>query len=102
MSSAWAQEGNPAPHTHAENEASPQQDSSMAGMNMHREESSGPQLPSPHAGLRNCMAAGFGASIRMDVDAQRVELMAHGVIFVDYNQQGGPRGAGKAESVNWA
>ena len=29
------------------------------------------------------------------------ELMAHGVIFIDYNQQGGPRGEGKAESVNW-
>lgn len=29
------------------------------------------------------------------------DLMAHGVIFVDYNHQGGPRGAGKAESVNW-
>ena len=29
------------------------------------------------------------------------ELMAHGVIFADYNQPGGPRGAGKAESVNW-
>jgi hypothetical protein len=29
------------------------------------------------------------------------DLMAHGVLFVDYNQQGGPRGAGKAESVNW-
>lgn len=28
-------------------------------------------------------------------------LMAHGVIFIDYNQQGGPRGEGKAESVNW-
>jgi len=28
-------------------------------------------------------------------------LMAHGVVFVDYNQQGGPRGEGKAESVNW-
>jgi hypothetical protein len=28
-------------------------------------------------------------------------LMAHGVIFADYNQQGGPRGEGKAESVNW-
>jgi hypothetical protein len=28
--------------------------------------------------------------------------MAHGVIFVDYNQQGGPRAGGaKAESVNW-
>jgi len=29
------------------------------------------------------------------------ELMAHGVIFTDYSQQGGPRGEGKAESVNW-
>lgn len=29
------------------------------------------------------------------------DLMAHGVIFVDYNQQGGPRGSGKAESMNW-
>jgi hypothetical protein len=28
------------------------------------------------------------------------DLMAHGVVFLDYNQQGGPRGAGKAESVN--
>jgi hypothetical protein len=27
--------------------------------------------------------------------------MAHGAIFIDYNQQGGPRGVGKAESVNW-
>jgi len=30
------------------------------------------------------------------------DLMAHGVFFLDYNQQGGPRGEGKAESVNWA
>lgn len=29
------------------------------------------------------------------------ELMAHGTIFVTYNQQGGPRGEGKAESVNY-
>ena len=29
------------------------------------------------------------------------DLMIHGVLFADYNQQGGPRGAGKAESVNW-
>ena len=28
------------------------------------------------------------------------DLMAHGAVFLDYNQQGGPRGAGKAESVN--
>jgi hypothetical protein len=30
------------------------------------------------------------------------DFMAHGVIFIDYNQQGGQRGEGKAESVNWA
>jgi hypothetical protein len=29
------------------------------------------------------------------------DVMAHGVVFADYNQQGGPRGEGKAESVNW-
>jgi len=29
------------------------------------------------------------------------DLMAHGVVFLTYNQQGGPRGVGKAESVNW-
>jgi hypothetical protein len=29
------------------------------------------------------------------------DLMAHGVVFADYNQQGGPRGEGKAESENW-
>ena len=29
------------------------------------------------------------------------DLMLHGVVFVTYNQQGGPRGSGKAESVNW-
>lgn len=28
-------------------------------------------------------------------------LMAHGELFVGYNQQGGPRGAGKLESQNW-
>ncbi|MGA7687326.1 MAG: hypothetical protein WCC32_10920 [Terriglobales bacterium] len=30
------------------------------------------------------------------------DLMAHGVVFIDYNQAGGPRGEAKAESVNWA
>jgi hypothetical protein len=29
------------------------------------------------------------------------DIMAHGVVFAGYNQQGGPRGASKAESVNW-
>ena len=30
------------------------------------------------------------------------DLMAHGNVFVTYNQQGGPRGVGKLESMNWA
>jgi hypothetical protein len=29
-------------------------------------------------------------------------LMAHGNLFLTFNHQGGPRGAGKAESMNWA
>jgi hypothetical protein len=29
------------------------------------------------------------------------DVMAHGTVFLTYNQQGGPRGAGKAESVNF-
>ncbi len=29
------------------------------------------------------------------------QLMAHGEMFVTFNHQGGPRGAGKAESSNW-
>jgi hypothetical protein len=29
------------------------------------------------------------------------DLMVHGTVFATYNQQGGPRGAGKAESVNY-
>jgi len=30
------------------------------------------------------------------------QLMLHGVVFLTYDQQGGPRGVGKAESVNYA
>lgn len=29
------------------------------------------------------------------------DVMAHGQLFLTYNQQGGPRGAGKFESMNW-
>jgi hypothetical protein len=29
-------------------------------------------------------------------------LMAHGNLFLTFNHQGGPRGAGKFESMNWA
>jgi len=29
------------------------------------------------------------------------QLMAHGAVFLTFNHQGGPRGAGKLESMNW-
>jgi len=73
----------------------------MGGMQMDMEEKTASQLPSPHAG------SGTGWQ-PVSVPANEWmwmhggwELMAHGVIFIDYNQQGGPRGEGKAESVNW-
>ncbi len=97
-----AQEANPAPpQAHAENQASQGQDTSMAGMHMPVEEKSGYQLPSPHEGSGTGWQPGsVPAHEWMWMDGGW-EFMAHGVIFVDYNQQGGPRGAGKAESVNW-
>jgi hypothetical protein len=68
---------------------------------MQMEDQSSSQLPSPHAG------SGTGwepASVPVHEwmwMPSGWEVMAHGVIFTDYNQQGGPRGEGKAESVNW-
>ncbi|MGB8784605.1 MAG: hypothetical protein WCD02_15900, partial [Terriglobales bacterium] len=71
----------------------------MPGMDMSQP---GPDwLPSPH------ISSGTGwqptatpANMWMK-SAAAWDLMAHGVVFIDYNQQGGPRGEGKAESVNW-
>ncbi len=82
------------------------QNSDMSGMAMDmslsQPSSDISQLASPHAGSGT---AGEPTSVpEHEWMWMRGgwELMAHGVIFVDYNQQGGPRGEGKAESVNWA
>ncbi|HTS38384.1 MAG TPA: hypothetical protein VMH04_22105 [Candidatus Solibacter sp.] len=68
-------------------------------MNMPEQETS--SLPSPHAGS----GTGWQPASVPEHDWMWMrggwELMAHGVVFVGYNQQGGLRGAGKAESVNW-
>ena len=73
-------------------------DMQMGSMNMGAE---GSGLPSPHAGSgTGWQPASVPANEWMWMRGGW-ELMAHGVIFADYNQQGGPRGAGKAESVNW-
>jgi hypothetical protein len=94
-----------APQTPTENQAGPPRDSSMAGMNMSMNmgtQESGFQLPSPHEGS----GTGWQPASVPENDWMWMrggwEVMAHGVIFTDYNQQGGPRGEGKAESVNWA
>jgi hypothetical protein len=58
-------------------------------------------LPSPHAGSGTGWQPASVPGHEWMIMRGDWELMAHGVIFADYNQQGGPRGAGKAESVNW-
>jgi hypothetical protein len=80
-------------------------------MKMDMEEKTASQLPSPHAGSgTGWQPVSVPANEWMWMPTSRKdgekrgnqwELMAHGVIFIDYNQQGGPRGEGKAESVNW-
>ena len=78
-----------------------QHDHSMAGMHMQMDEHAHSSLPSPHAGSGSGWQPASVPAHEWMWMRGGWELMAHGVIFVDYNQQGGPRGAGKAESVNW-
>lgn len=111
VATASAQQSRPgaAPQTQAEKPASAPQDTSMAGMhmgtnqmgmNMEMQES-GFQLPSPHEGSGTGWQPGSVVGHEWMWMRGGWEVMAHGVIFADYNQQGGPRGEGKAESVNW-
>src|SRR5437763_6949022 len=71
---------------------------SMAGMNMPE---GGLSLPSSHAGSGTGWQPASVPAYEWMWMRGGWHLMAHGVLFIDYNQQGGPRGAGKAESVNW-
>jgi hypothetical protein len=80
---------------------------SMQGMQMDMhvpmttEPQNGLQLPSPHEGSGTGWQPASVAGPEWMWMRSGWMLMAHGVIFTDYNQQGGPRGEGKAESVNW-
>ncbi len=92
-----------------QDQTQPQQDQTnptmnMPGMKMEDMDMSQPApdwMPSPHdaSGTGWQPAATPGHMWMKPVGAW--DVMAHGVAFADYNQQGGPRGAGKAESVNW-
>lgn len=73
------------------------QGNSMAGMQM--DEPS--KLPSPHQASGTAWQPASVSAPEWMWMRGGWDLMAHGVIFADYNQQGGPRGVGKAESVNW-
>jgi hypothetical protein len=92
-----AQESGTAPHDHDTAQSSPQR--SMAGMNM--DEHASIDLPSPHEGSGTSWQPASVNGHEWMWMRGGWELMAHGAIFIDYNQQGGPRGAGKAESVNY-
>jgi hypothetical protein len=58
-------------------------------------------LPSPHAGSGTAWEPASVPGHLWMTKRGQWDLMAHGVVFLTYNQQGGPRGVGKAESVNW-
>jgi len=97
VSVASAQQGNP--EAGVAKEPSPPQGTSMAGM--HMEESMSSPMPSPHEGSGTSWQPASVSGHEWMWMHNGWQLMAHGAIFIDYNQQGGPRGEGKAESVNW-
>jgi len=85
---------------HDQQSGNQDQSMSMKGMQMD-EHATDATLPSPHQGSGTAWQPASVTGHEWKWMRSGWELMAHGVIFVDYNQQGGPRGAGKAESVNW-
>jgi hypothetical protein len=84
-------------------QAQTQQKMDMQGMDMPGMDMSQPALdwmPSPHSASGTGWQPAATAGHFWMKSAGAWDLMAHGVVFAGYNQQGGPRGEGKAESVN--
>ena len=78
------------------------QDTSVGQMQMNMPmDQAALHLPSPHEGSGTGWQPASVRGYEWMWMRGGWDLMAHGVIFADYNQQGGPRGEGKAESVNW-
>ena len=90
-----------APHSHDMGQSPPQHDMAEKKMNMDKDEHASREMPSPHEGSGTAWQPASVTGHEWMWMRGGWELMAHGTIFIDYNQQGGPRGAGKAESVNW-
>jgi hypothetical protein len=72
----------------------------MSGMDMSATMNSSSQ-PSPESGSGTSWQPASVAGSMWMISHGGWELMAHGQVFLTYNQQGGPRGEGKAESVNY-
>jgi len=58
-------------------------------------------LPSPHASSGTGWQPASVPNYIWMTSRGGWDLMAHGTIFITFNHQGGPRGAGKAESTNY-
>jgi hypothetical protein len=101
VSWAGAQNSDPSQSAHDIGERGHESQNShgMGEMNMGGPETS--ELPSPHAGSGTGWQPPSVPGHEWMFMGSGWQLMAHGAIFVDYNQQGGPRGEGKAESVNY-
>ncbi len=82
----------------------PSQKTDMSGMDMPgmTMSTSAPDwMPSPHISSGTGWQPAATPSLMWMKQFGTWGLMAHGVVFLDFNESGGPRGAGKAESVNW-
>jgi hypothetical protein len=71
----------------------------MQGMNMG--EATLSAMPSFHASSGTAWQPASVPETMWMISPGGWELMFHGVVFATYNQQGGPRGVGKAESTNY-
>jgi hypothetical protein len=71
----------------------------MSGMDMSAAMSS--SLPSPSSGSGTSWQPASVPEQMWMIRRRGWDLMMHGQVFLTYNQQGGPRGEGKAESVNY-
>lgn len=74
----------------------------MPGMNMDMSQPAPDWMPSAHVSSGTGWQPAATPDHSWMMSRAGWDLMAHGVVFLDYNQQGGPRGEGKAESLNWA
>lgn len=79
------------------------QDQTMPGMNMPMpmETSTPDWMPSPHTSSGTSWQPAATPEHTWMKQWGHWNVMAHGVAVLDYTQSGGPRGAGKADSVNW-